>query len=52
MDEPRDDEPKGTTDAASVGYVLGGIPFLIFFFIALFGLWVGGCDANNVLVHF
>lgn len=45
-------EPKGKADSTASAYVIGGVPFLIFFFIALFGLWVGGCDSMNVMVPF
>ena len=41
------DEPRGTVDTASVLYVLGGIPFMVVFFVGLF-LLVGACDQMNI----
>jgi hypothetical protein len=41
------DEPRGTVDTASVLYVVGGIPFMIVFFVGLF-LLVGACDQMNI----
>ena len=46
-----DDEPQGVVDLASYLYVLGGIPFMIVFFVGLFSL-VGSCDASNTLLNF
>ena len=45
------DEPGGVVDAASVFYVVGGVPFMIVFFVGLFSL-VGACDASNILLPF
>ena len=53
MDRPEDDqdeqsdEPRGVVDTASVLYVVGGIPFMIAFFVGLF-LLVGACDQMNI----
>jgi hypothetical protein len=47
MEEPENEEPRGTVDLASVLYVVGGIPAMIAFFLILFGL-VGACDTMNV----
>lgn len=44
-----DDEPKGRLDLASVLYVVGGIPVIVFFLVGLFVL-VGACDQMNVLI--
>ena len=41
------EEPRGRVDTASVLYVVGGIPFMIVFFVGLF-LLVGACDQMNV----
>ena len=41
------DEPRGTYDLASKLYVIGGIPFMIVFFVGLF-LLVGTCDGAGV----
>jgi len=43
--EERDDKPEeqGTYDTTSMLYVVGGIPFMIVFFVGLF-LLVGSCD--------
>jgi hypothetical protein len=41
------DEPRGRVDTASVLYVVGGIPFMIVFFVGLF-LLVGACDQMNI----
>ena len=55
MDRPEDDqdgyseEPRGKVDTASVLYVVGGIPFMIVFFVGLF-LLVGACDQMNIPV--
>ncbi len=49
-EESQDDyseEPRGRVDTASVLYVVGGIPFMIVFFVGLF-LLVGACDQMNV----
>jgi len=43
------EEQQGTVDLASVLYVLGGIPFMIVFFVALF-LMVGTCDNAGVYI--
>jgi hypothetical protein len=51
MEEQNEDQPKGTSDTTSWAYVLGGVPFLILFFVVLFGVLVGGCDSMNILVH-
>jgi len=48
MEDPQDEEPRGTVDLASILYVVGGIPAMIAFFLILFGL-VGACDSGNVL---
>ena len=45
-----EDEPRGTYDLASKLYVVGGIPFMIVFFVALF-LLVGTCDGAGVGIH-
>ena len=42
------DERRGTVDLVSVLYVVGGIPFLIAFFLTLF-LLTGACDEANIL---
>jgi hypothetical protein len=50
MSTPEDndsEEPRGRVDAASILYVVGGIPFMIVFFVGLF-LLVGACDQMNV----
>ena len=50
MEEPtQNDEEQGTVDLASVLYVLGGIPFMIVFFVALFAL-VGSCDGAGTMI--
>jgi hypothetical protein len=49
MEEPENDEPRGTVDLVSVLYVIGGIPAMIVFFVLLFGL-VGACDRMNILI--
>jgi hypothetical protein len=46
-DEPGENERNG--DLASVLYVVGGIPFLITFFLVLF-LLTGSCDQANFLI--
>lgn len=50
---PPPDEPeakaRGTVDALSVFYVLGGIPAMILFFVALF-LLVGTCDKAGIMI--
>jgi len=50
--EDRDDKPEdqGTYDAVSVLYVVGGIPLMIVFFVALF-LLVGSCDGASTYIH-
>ena len=53
MADERDDEPaegERNGDLASVLYVLGGIPFMIAFFLILF-LLTGSCDQMNVSIH-
>jgi hypothetical protein len=40
-------EEQGTVDLVSVLYVVGGIPFMIFFFVALFTI-VGSCDQAGI----
>lgn len=47
-DESRENERNG--DLVSVLYVLGGIPFLIAFFLILF-LLTGSCDQANIFIH-
>ena len=47
--EPRPEE-QGTYDLQSMLYVLGGVPFMIIFFVALF-LLVGSCDQSAVYIH-
>jgi hypothetical protein len=42
-------EEQGTVDTASVLYVLGGIPFMIVFFVGLF-LLVGSCDSASTYI--
>jgi hypothetical protein len=42
-------EEQGTVDVASVLYVVGGIPFMIVFFIGMF-LLVGSCDGASVYI--
>lgn len=49
MEEPEDEQPRGTVDLLSVLYVVGGVPTMIAFFLILFGL-VGACDRMNVLI--
>lgn len=49
MEEPENEEPRGTVDLASVLYVVGGIPAMIAFFLILFGL-VGACDTINIRI--
>ena len=49
MEEPEDDEPRGTVDLVSVLYVLGGVPAMILFFVGLF-LTVGACDQMNIQI--
>ena len=51
MSDENDDQ-LGRADGASWAYVLGGVPATILFFILLFGVWVGGCDKANIMVHF
>ena len=46
--EPRPEE-QGTYDAASIIYVLGGVPAMILFFVALF-VMVGSCDSNAIYI--
>ena len=41
------EEPRGVVDTAAVLYVVGGIPFMIVFFVGLF-LLVGACDQMNI----
>lgn len=50
--EDHDDKPEdqGTFDAVSVLYVLGGVPFMIVFFVALF-LLVGSCDGTSTYIR-
>ena len=50
--EDRDDRPEdqGTFDFVSVLYVLGGVPFMIAFFLVLFTL-VGSCDGAGTYIH-
>ena len=43
------EEPRGRVDTASVLYVVGGIPFMIAFFLGLF-LLVGACDQMNIQI--
>ena len=57
MADERDDTPDDGTrekerngDLASVFYVLGGIPFMIAFFLILF-LLTGSCDQANISIH-
>ena len=52
MSDPKDDQKSGKADGISTAYVLGGVPFLILFFLGLFGLLVGSCDSANILVPF
>ena len=47
--EPRPEE-QGTYDGQSMLYVLGGVPFMIVFFVALF-LLVGSCDNSAFYIH-
>ena len=44
------DENERNGDLVSVLYMLGGIPFLIAFFLILF-LLTGSCDQSNVMIH-
>ena len=44
-----EEEERGTVDALSVFYVLGGIPMMIVFFVTLF-LLVGTCDGQNIQI--
>ena len=46
--DDQEDEPGGVLDLTSVLYVVGGVPFMILFFVLVFGL-VGACDAQNVM---
>lgn len=48
-DEDFSEEPRGRVDATSVLYVVGGIPFMIVFFVGLF-LLVGACDQMNIQI--
>jgi len=48
-DPNNDPREQGTADAASVLYVLGGIPFMVVFFVGLF-LLVGSCDSASVYI--
>ncbi len=50
--EDHDDKPEdqGTFDTVSVLYVLGGIPFMIVFFVAMF-LLVGSCDGAATYIR-
>ena len=50
--EDRDDKPEeqGTFDVVSVLYVVGGIPLMILFFVAVF-LLVGSCDSASTYIH-
>ena len=41
------EEQNGTYDTAAKLYVLGGIPFMIVFFVGMF-LLVGTCDGQGV----
>jgi hypothetical protein len=43
------EERPGVVDLASVLYVVGGIPVMIAFFVALF-LLVGACDQMNIMI--
>ena len=47
--EPRPEE-QGTYDGVSMFYVLGGVPFMILFFVALFTL-VSSCDSASIYIH-
>ena len=56
MADERDEAPSGEAgenerngDLASILYVVGGIPFLIAFFLVLF-LLTGSCDQGNLLI--
>lgn len=49
MEEEHDPKKQGTVDLASVLYVVGGIPFMIVFFVALF-LLVGSCDGAGISI--
>lgn len=50
--QEQDDKPEeqGTYDATSLFYVIGGIPFMIVFFVGLFML-VGSCDGAATYIH-
>ena len=43
------DPNERNIDMQSVLYVLGGIPFLIVFFLVLF-LLTGACDQQNIMI--
>ena len=49
-EQPNKPEEQGTFDAVSVLYVVGGIPFMIAFFLGLF-LLVGSCDGASTYIH-
>jgi hypothetical protein len=51
-DENQNDseEQNGTYDTASKLYVLGGIPFMIVFFVGMF-LLVGTCDGAGISIR-
>lgn len=46
---PGSEGKRGTVDLASVLYVLGGVPFLIAFFVLLF-VAVGTCGDSNIQI--
>ena len=43
-------EEQGTYDTVAKLYVIGGIPFMILFFVGLF-LLVGSCDQSATYIH-
>ena len=49
-DDDHKPEEQGTFDAVSVLYVLGGVPLMILFFVAMF-LLVGSCDEASTYIH-
>lgn len=48
--EINEDGPGINSDLGSWLYVLGGIPMMIIFFVALFTI-VGSCDGQNTMIH-
>lgn len=50
-DRDDDSDEPFEVDGTSLFYILGGVPFMIVFFVALFVL-VGIADSGNVMIPF